>query len=89
MREKSTITIPDDARKQATAALRAYFAEHWEEDVGELKVGLLLDFFLAELGPTVYNQAIADARAYFEDRVEDLAAVCHREEFPSVGRRRR
>ena len=89
MREKKTITISDDARTQATASLRAYLAEHWEEDVGELKAGLLLDFILTELGPTVYNQAIADARAFLDERVEDMAAVCHREEFPSVGRRRR
>ena len=89
MRDRKPITISDDARAQATASLRAYFAEHWEEEVGELKAGLLLDFMLAELGPTVYNQAIADARAFLAERVEDLAAVCHREEFPSAGRRRR
>ena len=89
MREKKSITIPEDSRKRATAALRSYFAEHWEEEVSDLKAGLLLDFILAELGPTVYNQAIADARAFFEERAADLAAVCHREEFPSAGRRRR
>ena len=89
MPEKKSITIADEARRQATTALRSYFAEHWDEDVGDLKAGLLLDFILAELGPTVYNQAIADARAFFEERAGDLAAVCHREEFPSAGRRRR
>jgi len=66
MREKRSITITDDARKRATGALRSYLAEHWDEEVGDLKAGLLLDFILAELGPTVYNQAIADARAFFE-----------------------
>ena len=87
--KKQSITITDDARRQATAALRGHLAEHWEEEVGELKAGLLLDFFLAEIGPTIYNQAIADARAFFEERTGDLAAVCHHEEFPSARRRRR
>jgi uncharacterized protein (DUF2164 family) len=86
---RPSIAIPDDARKQAVAALRAYFADHLDEEIGELKAGLLLDFILAELGPSIYNQAIADARAFFEERVSDLAAVCYREEFPSAGRRRR
>lgn len=89
MRTKPTITVPEDARKQAVAALRAYAAEHLDEEIGDLKAALLLDFILAELGPTIYNAAIADARAFFEERVADLAAVCWREEFPSAGRRRR
>jgi uncharacterized protein (DUF2164 family) len=89
MRDKKSITISDDARTQAVAALRSYFAEHLDEEIGDLKAGLLLDFILTELGPTVYNQAIADARAFFEERSGDLAAVCYREEFPSAGRRRR
>ena len=89
MLEKQAITIAEPARKQATAALQSYFAQNWDEDIGDLKAGLLLDFILAELGPTVYNQAIADARAFFEERAGDLAAVCYREEFPSGGRRRR
>ena len=89
MRDKKSITISDDARKQATAALRAYFVEHLEEEIGDLKAGLLLDFVLTEVAPTVYNQAIADARAFFEERTADLAALCYREEFPSTGRRRR
>lgn len=88
MRDKKSITVPEDARRKAVAALQAYAADHLDEEIGELKAGLLLDFILAELGPTVYNQAIADARAFFEERAADLAAVCHREEFPSAGRRR-
>jgi uncharacterized protein (DUF2164 family) len=89
MRDRKAIAVPDAARKQAVAALRGYFADHLDEEIGELKAGLLLDFILAELGPTIYNQAIADARAFFEERAGDLAAVCYREEFPSAGRRRR
>ncbi len=89
MPPRKPIAVPDDARKQATAALRAYVSAEWDEDVGDLKAMLLFDFILTELGPTIYNQAIADARAFFEERTGDLAAVCYREEFPSAGRRRK
>lgn len=89
MPAKQSITIDDDARQKATTALKSYVADNWDEEIGDLKASLLLEFILAELGPAVYNQAIADARAYFEERAVDLAAVCHREEFPSAGRRRR
>ena len=89
MRNKPSITLPDEAREQAIAALRSYAADNLDEEFGDLKANLLLDFILSELGPTIYNQAIADARAFFEERVGDLAAVCYREEFPSAGRRKR
>ena len=44
---------------------------------------------LKEIGPAVYNQAIADAQKYFQGRVEDLEGVCHQPEFsywPPAGR---
>jgi uncharacterized protein (DUF2164 family) len=78
-----SIALPDAARKQAIASLRAYFAAEMDEPIGDLKAGLLLDFILTELSPSVYNQAIADARAFFEERSNDLAAVCYRDEFPA------
>ena len=42
---------------------------------------MLLDFCLQEIGPTVYNQAIADAHAYLHDRLADLDGVCYEKEF--------
>ena len=82
-KQKRHITLPDAARKQAIAALQIYFTENMEEPIGDLKAGLLLDFILTELGPSVYNQALGDARAFFEERSNDLAAVFYRDEFPT------
>jgi uncharacterized protein (DUF2164 family) len=88
MRNKPSITVPDEARARAVATLRQYFAANMDEEIGDLKAALLFDFMLTELGPTIYNQAIADARAFFEERAADLEALCYRKEFPSsVGRK--
>ena len=83
-RTKPALVLPDAARKQAIAALQQYFAANLDEEIGDLKAGLLLDFILSELGPSVYNQALADARAFFEERSNDLAAVYYRDEFPTA-----
>jgi len=88
MKKTPGITITDEARRQATAALRGYVADNMEEEIGDLKAGLLLDFVLLELGPTIYNQALADAQAFLEERVSDLAA-CSLTEFPTSMRRKR
>jgi len=82
MRGKPDVTISDEARKHAVASIRRYFEEEMEQEIGDLKAALLLGYFLKELGPTVYNQAIADAQAFFEERAADLDGVCYRAEFP-------
>jgi len=83
MRGKKQIVLAENARKQAIAALQEYFRDNLDDEIGDLKAGLLLDFILNELGPSVYNQGLADARAFFEERSSDLAAILTRDEFPS------
>lgn len=82
MRGKPTIVIPDDKRKQAIASLRRFFANELDEEIGDLKAGIVYDYFLAEQAPTIYNLAIADAQGFFQERIADLDAVCYQAEFP-------
>ena len=89
MRNQLAVTLPDASRTQAIASLRQYVAENMDEEIGDLKAAMLLDYILAEHGPAIYNQAIADARAYFEERVSDLGGIFHRAEYPYWGKRKR
>ncbi len=82
MRNRPAIKISDEARARAIASIRRYFAEQLEQEIGDLKANLVFDYFVTEHGPTIYNQAIADARAFFEERTTDLAAICYQAEFP-------
>lgn len=82
MSDKNSIKLTDAARQRSIASVRRYFKEELDLDIGDLKASLILDYFLTEHGPAVYNQAIADARAFFDDRSADLAAVCYKPEFP-------
>ena len=75
------ITLSPDTTKQLHASIKRYAAEHLDEEMGDLKAGMLLDFCLREIGPVVYNKAIADARTYFESRAADLDGVCFEPEF--------
>jgi uncharacterized protein (DUF2164 family) len=89
MRATSTITLPDRERDRAIASLKQYFSEHMDEEIGDLKAALLLEYILAELGPTIYNAAIADARSFFEERTADLTGVCYHAEFPYFAKPKR
>jgi len=75
------ITLSDDATRHATASIKRYFGEELDLDIGDLKAGMMLEFFLKEIAPSVYNAAIADAQAYMRDRVADLDGACTAPEF--------
>ena len=75
------INLSPETRKRLIASIKRYAAENLDEEIGDLKAGLFLDYCLAEIGPVVYNQAIADAQSYFTGRVADLEGVCHEAEF--------
>lgn len=74
------MTLSDEQRKRSIASIRRYFAENIEE-IGDLKASLLLDFYLKEIAPCIYNQAIADAQSYLQDKLSDLDATCYEVEF--------
>lgn len=76
-----TIALSDAAKKQSIASIKRYFAEELDQDIGELKAGLVLEFILKEIGPSIYNGAISDAQTYLRDRIADLEAVCAAPEF--------
>jgi len=75
--------------KQLQASIKRYASEHLDQDLGDLQASLLLDFCLKEIGPTVYNKAVADAQAWLQGRLVDLEGVCYEPEFtywPPPGR---
>ncbi len=71
------IELEKETQKRLIGSIQKYFQDNMEEeDVGDLKALLLLEFFLKELGPAIYNQAISDAQGVMMDRVTELDSVC-------------
>ncbi len=75
------IELDPDARKQALASIKRYLREELELEAGDLKAGSLLEYFLEEIAPAVYNRAIADAQQYMQERALDLEGTCHAKDF--------
>lgn len=81
-----TIEISKEARKQAIASIERYFHENMEEPIGNIGAGALLGFFLEEIGPLVYNQAVAEAQERLQMRVSELDIELHEDEFQYWGK---
>jgi uncharacterized protein (DUF2164 family) len=76
-----TMELTKQARVDAIASVKKYFEEEIREPIGDLRAGLLLDFFLEEIGPAIYNKAIGDAQARLQQRVGDLDGELYADEF--------
>jgi uncharacterized protein (DUF2164 family) len=51
------------------------------DPIGELAAGLLLKYFVEEIGPAIYNQAIADAQVRMQQRVMDIEGELYEDPF--------
>jgi uncharacterized protein (DUF2164 family) len=76
-----TIELSKEARQQAVASIERYFLETSGEKIGNIAAGGLLTFFLQEIGPVVYNRAVADAQERIQARASELDIEVHEEEF--------
>ena len=70
-----------EARAQAVASIQRYVEENFEQRIGNIQAAALLGFFLEDIGPSVYNRAVADVQERMQARVLDLDIECHEDEF--------
>jgi uncharacterized protein (DUF2164 family) len=75
------IRVSKETKQQLVESIKRFFAEEMDEEIGDLRASLLLEFCLKEVGPIVYNRAISDAQSYLQDRVADIDGSCYEPEF--------
>ena len=76
-----TIELDKEAREQAIASIERYVREQLDERIGNLAAGALLSFFVEEIGPTIYNRAVADVQERLAARVSEIDLEVHEDEF--------
>ena len=76
-----TIEISKEARKDAIESIVRYFQENMEEGIGNVAADGLLRYFLEELGPVVYNKAVADVQDRLQARIKEVDIEIHEDEF--------
>lgn len=76
-----TIEIPKEARQDAIESIVRYFQENMDEKIGNVAADGLLRYFLEELGPVVYNKAVADVQDRLQARIMEVDIEIHEDEF--------
>jgi uncharacterized protein (DUF2164 family) len=66
------IKLPKEQREILVENIRSHFEIERGESIGHLAADSLLDFFLKELAPSLYNEALKDCRALVTERMQSL-----------------
>lgn len=66
------IHLSEERRAQLLDEVRAYFLDEFDESLSEFRAAGLLDFFVARLGPPVYNQGVRDACDFVQTKLADI-----------------
>lgn len=75
------IELNKDARAEAIKSIERYFKENMDEPIGNIAAGGLLSFFVEEIGPVIYNQAVTDVQERLQTRIAELDLEVHEDEF--------
>jgi uncharacterized protein (DUF2164 family) len=76
-----SIELSRESRERAITSITEDVEENLGVEIGDLKASLLLQFFLKEIAPWVYNQAVVDAQAWMQPMVSEIDGTCHEPEF--------
>jgi uncharacterized protein (DUF2164 family) len=71
-RSPMRIRLSPERRSALVEAIQRHFADDFDETLSEFRAEQLLDFFVAELGPPVYNQGVRDAAGYIQEKLSDI-----------------
>ncbi len=76
-----SVKLQKDIRGSAVASIRKYSEDNFEDPLRNLATGALLDFFLEEIAPSVYNKAVSDVQRRLQGQILELDLEIHEEEF--------
>jgi uncharacterized protein (DUF2164 family) len=66
------IRLSDERRASLLEALKQHFADQFDDALSDFRAEGLLDFFVNELGPPIYNQGVRDAASYVQRKLADI-----------------
>jgi uncharacterized protein (DUF2164 family) len=66
------IHLSEERRASLIDHVQQHFRVEFDEELSDFRANGLVDLFVAELGPPVYNQGVRDASAYVADKLQDI-----------------
>ena len=80
------IRLSPERRAALLRVTKEYFAAEFDETLSDFRAQALLDSFVRELGPPVYNQGVRDAASFMQEKLADIEGDVY-ERDPEPGTR--
>ncbi|RDE24187.1 DUF2164 domain-containing protein [Motiliproteus coralliicola] len=64
--------------------IKTYFNDELDQDIGGFEAEFLIEFFAKAIGAHFYNQGLADARALFAEKAEEVGYLVEELEKPTL-----
>jgi len=74
------IRLSPERRASLLTATKEYFSNEFDEPLSDFRAQGLLDFFVRELGPPVYNQGVRDASSFMQAKLTDIEGEIYERE---------
>lgn len=72
---KLEIEFKREMREDLVEKIKSYFWNERNEEISDFVAECFLDFIINNVGPYIYNQAIEDAYAYMNGKIEDMLGL--------------
>ena len=66
------IRLSRERRERLLRTVKEYFAAEFDEPLSDFRAERLLEFFVRELGPPIYNQGVRDAASFMQEKLGDI-----------------
>jgi uncharacterized protein (DUF2164 family) len=74
------IRLSAERRALLVRAIKAHFQTEFDEQLSDFRALALLDFFVRELGPPVYNQGVRDVTKFIQEKLGDIEGEIYERE---------
>ncbi len=71
-----TIELEKDVRDRLILSIKQFFLDELDQDIGDLKASLVLNFVLKNIAPSIYNGAVHDVQLRMQEIVSEIDSTC-------------
>lgn len=79
----SEITFSKEQKEVLVQKIQLYFDQELDQKIGQFDAEFLLDFISEEMGSFYYNQALLDAQAIIDKKLDDISHALYEIEKPT------
>lgn len=64
--------LSEDEKKRLCEEIAAFYLDERDEEIGILGQQQILDFFMSNLAPAIYNKALDDAKDWHRQQLDNM-----------------